>query len=100
MCGRYGRRGDKQYIAKHYKVRRVEYGDMPEEHPYAFAPNYNIPPGTFQPEGRRGPDLVTIGPRIVLIYAAMGINPKSGFNSSSRFMSGHTSMTNDSTYRV
>ena len=50
MCGRYGRRGDKQYIAEHYSIRRVDYGDdMPEEHPYAFAPNYNIAPDSFQP---------------------------------------------------
>lgn len=47
MCGRYGRRGDKQYIAEHYAIRRHEYD--PEEHPYAFAPNYNITPSTIQP---------------------------------------------------
>jgi putative SOS response-associated peptidase YedK len=46
MCGRYGRRGDKQYIAEHSAIRRQEYG--PEEHPYAFAPNYNITPNSFQ----------------------------------------------------
>jgi putative SOS response-associated peptidase YedK len=48
MCGRYGRRGDKQFIAEHYAIRQVEY-DLPEEHPYAFAPNYNITPESFQP---------------------------------------------------
>ena len=43
MCGRYGRRGDKQYIAEHYAIRKVDYGDdFPDEHPFAFAPNYNI----------------------------------------------------------
>ena len=47
MCGRYGRRGDKQFIAEHYAIRRHEYD--PEEHPYAFAPNYNITPDSFQP---------------------------------------------------
>jgi putative SOS response-associated peptidase YedK len=47
MCGRYGRRGDKQNIAEHYAIRRHEYD--PEEHPYAFAPNYNITPDSFQP---------------------------------------------------
>jgi putative SOS response-associated peptidase YedK len=47
MCGRYGRRGDKQYIAEHYAIRRHEYD--PVEHPYAFAPNYNITPDSFQP---------------------------------------------------
>jgi len=48
MCGRYGRRGDKQYIAEHYKIRREEF-DLPDEHPYAFAPDYNITPDSFQP---------------------------------------------------
>jgi putative SOS response-associated peptidase YedK len=49
MCGRYGRRGDKQYIAEHYAIRRHDFDEMPEEHPYAFAPNYNITPDSFQP---------------------------------------------------
>jgi putative SOS response-associated peptidase YedK len=49
MCGRYGRRGDKQFIAEHYQIRRHEYDGMPEEHPYAFAPSYNIAPQTMQP---------------------------------------------------
>ena len=32
MCGRYGRRGDKQYIAEHYAIRKVDYGDdFPDE---------------------------------------------------------------------
>jgi putative SOS response-associated peptidase YedK len=47
MCGRYGRRGDKQHIAEHYAIRRHDYDS--EEHPYAFAPDYNITPGTKQP---------------------------------------------------
>src|SRR3984885_2743133 len=47
MCGRYGRRGDKQSIAEHYAIRRHEFD--PEEHPYAFAHNYNITPDSFQP---------------------------------------------------
>src|SRR5258705_5874519 len=43
MCGRYGRRSDKQYIAEHYAMRRkvVDLPPMP--------PGYNITPGTFQP---------------------------------------------------
>jgi putative SOS response-associated peptidase YedK len=49
MCGRYGRRADKQHIAEHYAIRRVQYEDMPEEHPFAFAPDYNIAPDSFQP---------------------------------------------------
>jgi putative SOS response-associated peptidase YedK len=43
MCGRYGRRSDKQYIAEHYTMRRKT-GEMPP-----MPPGYNITPGTFQP---------------------------------------------------
>jgi len=50
MCGRYGRRGDKQYIAEHYAIRKVDFGnDFPDEHPSAFAPSYNITPDSIQP---------------------------------------------------
>jgi putative SOS response-associated peptidase YedK len=47
MCGRYGRRSDKQYIAEHYKIRDWEDHGLP--YPYEFAPSYNISPGTVQP---------------------------------------------------
>jgi hypothetical protein len=42
MCGRYGRRSDKQHIAEHYAMRRkvVDLPPMP--------PGYNITPGTFR----------------------------------------------------
>jgi putative SOS response-associated peptidase YedK len=43
MCGRYGRRSDKQYIAEHYAMRR-KIADLPP-----MPPGYNITPGTFQP---------------------------------------------------
>ena len=43
MCGRYGRRSDKQYIAEHYAMRR-KVADLPP-----MPPGYNITPGTFQP---------------------------------------------------
>jgi len=43
MCGRYGRRGDKQYIAEHYRIRDWE------DHGLHFAPSYNITPDSFQP---------------------------------------------------
>src|ERR1700692_4644871 len=44
MCGRYGSRADKQYMAEHYRVRDWE------EHGIQFpGGNYNIAPGTFQP---------------------------------------------------
>ncbi len=39
MCGRYGRRGDKQYIAEHYRLR--DFVDV--------YPSYNIAPDSFQP---------------------------------------------------
>jgi putative SOS response-associated peptidase YedK len=42
MCGRYGRRSDKQYIAEHYAMRR-KIADLPP-----MPPGYNITPGTFQ----------------------------------------------------
>ena len=47
MCGRYGRRSDKQYIAEHYPIRR-KIADLPP-----MPPGYNITPGTFQPVVRR-----------------------------------------------
>jgi len=43
MCGRYGRRADKQYIAEHYRVRDWE------DHGLHFAPSYNIAPTDMQP---------------------------------------------------
>jgi len=43
MCGRYGRRGDKQYIAEHYRLR-----DLGEKYT-PLAPSYNITPDSFQP---------------------------------------------------
>ena len=43
MCGRYGRRSDKQYVAEHYAMRR-KVADLPP-----MPPGYNIAPGTFQP---------------------------------------------------
>ena len=57
MCGRYGRRADKQYIAEHYSIRKGDFGDdFPEEHPFAFAPDYNITPDSFQPVVRLNHD--------------------------------------------
>jgi putative SOS response-associated peptidase YedK len=43
MCGRYGRRSDKQDIAEHYALRH-KVSDLPPA-----PPGYNITPGTFQP---------------------------------------------------
>ena len=43
MCGRYGRRADKQYIAEHYRLRDYE-GDSVQ-----IPANYNITPDSFQP---------------------------------------------------
>src|SRR5665213_1543095 len=46
MCGRYGRRGDKQYVAEHYKLRDF----------YDVYPSYNITPDSFQPVVRLNHD--------------------------------------------
>ncbi|HZC21793.1 MAG TPA: SOS response-associated peptidase [Candidatus Binatia bacterium] len=43
MCGRYGRRGDKQKIAEAFHAR------IDQENEYGVAPSYNIGPQTFQP---------------------------------------------------
>jgi putative SOS response-associated peptidase YedK len=47
MCGRYGRRGDKQYIAEHYRVRDWEDSGLP--YPYEFGANLDCRPGSIQP---------------------------------------------------
>ena len=46
MCGRYGRRGDKQHIAEHYRLRDF----------YDIYPSYNIFPDSFQPVVRLNHD--------------------------------------------
>jgi putative SOS response-associated peptidase YedK len=43
MCGRYGRRADKQYIAEHYKLRDWGEDGAP------IGSNCNITPDSFQP---------------------------------------------------
>lgn len=43
MCGRYGRRADKQYIAEHYKLRDWGEDGTP------IGTNYSITPDSFQP---------------------------------------------------
>jgi putative SOS response-associated peptidase YedK len=47
VCGRYGRRSDKHYIAEHYRVRDWEDSGLP--YPHAFALSYKIAPESFQP---------------------------------------------------
>ena len=44
MCGRYGRRADKQYIAE-----RMQALDSLHLDPSCFAPSFNVAPQTFQP---------------------------------------------------
>ena len=44
MCGRYGRRADKQYIAE-----RMQALDSHHLDPSCFAPSFNVAPQTFQP---------------------------------------------------
>jgi putative SOS response-associated peptidase YedK len=72
MCGRYGRRADKQHIAEHYAIRRVQYEVMPEDHPFAFAPDYNIAPDSFQPVVRLGRES---GERGIAIMKAWRVEP-------------------------
>lgn len=45
MCGRYGRRADKQRIAEWFQTRNMDvfYHDL------GFAPSYNVAPQTMQP---------------------------------------------------
>jgi putative SOS response-associated peptidase YedK len=47
MCGRYGRRADKQEMAEHYAIRRQQHD--PVEHPFASALDYNIAPTMVEP---------------------------------------------------
>ena len=44
MCGRYGRRADKQYIAERMQALASHHLD-----PSCFAPSFNVAPQTFQP---------------------------------------------------
>jgi putative SOS response-associated peptidase YedK len=44
MCGRYGRRADKQRIAEWFRTHKTNVFDDPE-----LAPTYNVAPQTFQP---------------------------------------------------
>jgi putative SOS response-associated peptidase YedK len=50
MCGRYGRRSDKQHIAEHYRLRDL--GEVPLE----AAPDWNITPDSMQPVIRLSKD--------------------------------------------
>ncbi|WP_263385543.1 SOS response-associated peptidase [Granulicella arctica] len=50
MCGRYGRRSDKQYIAEHYRL-----GDL-RDVPLEAAPDWNITPDSVQPVIRLSKD--------------------------------------------
>ena len=50
MCGRYGRRSDKQHIAEHYRLRDL--GEVPLE----AGPDWNITPDSMQPVIRLGRD--------------------------------------------
>lgn len=47
MCGRYGRRGDKQRIAEWMQMHNIGVFDGIDES--QFGPSYNIAPQTFQP---------------------------------------------------
>ncbi len=50
MCGRYGRRADKQAIAEAFHAR------IDQENEYGVLPSYNIGPQTFQPTIRLNPE--------------------------------------------
>jgi putative SOS response-associated peptidase YedK len=47
MCGRYGRRGDKQRIAEWMQTHNVNVFDEPDE--TNLAPSFNVAPQSFQP---------------------------------------------------
>jgi putative SOS response-associated peptidase YedK len=51
MCGRYGRRADKQRIAEWFQTHNTDVFNDPEP----LAPSYNIAPQTFQPVVRFDP---------------------------------------------
>jgi putative SOS response-associated peptidase YedK len=51
MCGRYGRRADKQRIAEWFHTRDTNVFDES-----TFAPSYNVAPQTFQPVVRLNPE--------------------------------------------
>ena len=52
MCGRYGRRADKQRIAEWFQTHNTDVFNDPEPLP----PSYNIAPQTFQPVVRLDPE--------------------------------------------
>jgi hypothetical protein len=47
MCGRYGRRGDKQRIAEWMQTHNIDVFD--EINDSQLAPSYNVAPQSFQP---------------------------------------------------
>lgn len=51
MCGRYGRRSDKQRISEWFRTHNINVFDDPE-----LAPTYNAAPQSFQPVIRLNPD--------------------------------------------
>ena len=52
MCGRYGRRADKQRIAEWFQTHNTDVFNDPEP----LAPSYNIAPQTFEPVVRLDPE--------------------------------------------
>ena len=54
MCGRYGRRGDKQRIAEWMQTHDTNVFEEVDETP--IAPSYNVAPQSFQPVVRLNPD--------------------------------------------
>jgi len=52
MCGRYGRRADKQRIAEWFQTHNTDVFNDPEP----LAPSYNIAPQSFQPVVRLDPE--------------------------------------------
>ena len=74
MCGRYGRRADKQRIAEWFRTRNTDVFNEGyyEINDIAFAPSYNIAPDSAQPVVRLDHDT---GDR-VLALKALGKNTR------------------------
>jgi len=78
MCGRYGRRGDKQRIAEWMQTHNTNVFDEFDE--TNLAPSFNVAPQSFQPvvrlsseTGERELTVSALGPRPVLVEGREGI---------------------------